>query len=546
MGKYIKYFKTAAEFAEYYNFADWAPGPDDSDSTLVAYVTENETVYYKNSDMSEFDVIFGVQSSEIDATAETVTFQIKTGLYWLEVYHNGEFVIDYRPGEDTSDAFSVDANMSPLTVTENFVGKWYRDNNGEKGDYITEWSVPITHNPDPNADPVKLEIYIGVTSDGQTPTRLGNGSLTGATRVYYEDETLGTEVDILNDIYIQSKRAWYQFSAQGVYNVCFEFESENQTVGDYFIYSQGTYLDIYTNYPQLGAQTNFGLQGPLMQSSISELNLGEGMQYVNQALMANNLNLITIEDQNRLPVVNGSIFGLPQTGALVCNEDAENFSMWEAAIPSGWEINPGQGGGTVGKVTLVFDIDSTDYHDPIVGNDWLTSEFAGEMELFDPNGNQVSSSDYRLNVDTKGTAMTYLVIDNPQDGAYNLILRRESADLLLQDWLSQGEFRMFTYEEESFDSGIHISLYTGALSDCANLEEVYLGTGFTSVYADSFAYCESLSLISIEEANEPTIYGGATFVTLSEQSGTLVVPSGSTYSNWATALGQDWTIDDSL
>ena len=286
-----------------------------------------------------------------------------------------------------------------------------------------------------------------------------------------------------------------------------------------------------------------------MQSSIEEVTLGEGMQSVSSSafMMANNLNLISIEDQNKLPVVEGSFFGIPQTGTLDCNLDAQNFDQWDSALPAGWvRPQPTPVGGNVGKVTLVFDIDSTDYHDPIVGNEWLPNEFAGEMELFDPNGNQVSSSDYRLNVDSKGTAMTYLVIDNPQDGAYRLILRRESADLLLQDWLAGGEFRMFRYEEESFDSGVHIRLYTGALSDCANLEEVYLGTGLTGVYADSFAYCESLSLITVEEANEPTIYGGATFVTLSDQSGTLVVPSGSTYSNWATALGQDWTIDDSL
>ena len=54
MGKYIKYFKTAAEFAEYYNFAEWAPGPDEGDdSTFVAFVAENGTVYYYTSDMSE-------------------------------------------------------------------------------------------------------------------------------------------------------------------------------------------------------------------------------------------------------------------------------------------------------------------------------------------------------------------------------------------------------------------------------------------------------------------------------------------------------------
>ena len=336
MGKYIKYFNTAAEFADYYNFGDRAEGPDGSDTTLVAYVTENDTVYYNNSDMSEFEVNFSAQSSEIDATAETVTFDVKTGLFWLEVYHNGELIEEYVPGLDKHYDYSVDANMTPLTVTEDFVGKWYKDDNGEKGDYITEFQQPITHLPDPNADPVRLEFHLGVTSDGQTPTRLGNGSLTGATRVYYEDN--GSEVDILSDIYIQSKRAWYQFSAQSEYDVIFEFEGENQTVGDYFVYSQGKSLSIDTNYPELGAQTDFRFQGPLMQSTIDQLALGGGMQSVSGFLMANSLSAITLDDQDRLPEIS-MLGGVANEGVIWCDENAENFSMWQAAKPAGWYIN---------------------------------------------------------------------------------------------------------------------------------------------------------------------------------------------------------------
>lgn len=338
MGKYIKYFKTAAEFAEYYNFADWAPGPDEGDdSTFVAFVAENGTVYYYTSDMSEFEVNFSAQNPEIDATADTVTFDVKTGVFFLDVYYNGELVGEYNPDTESTEDYSVDANLSPLTVTENFVGKWYKDNDGEKGDYITEFPQPVTHLPDPNADPVKLEIHLGVTSDGQTPTRLGNGSLTGATRVYYEDN--GSEIDILNDIYIQSKKAWYQFSAQGEYDVVFEFEGENQTVGDYFIYSQGKYLSIDTNYPELAAQTNFRFNGPLMQSSIEELSIGAGMQYVTNFMMANSLSAITLDDSNRLPEIFGMLGGVANEGVIWCDENAENFSMWQAAKPAGWYIN---------------------------------------------------------------------------------------------------------------------------------------------------------------------------------------------------------------
>lgn len=336
MGKYIKYFEDKNSFAEWYNFGEMPGGPDGAPVSFVSYV-KGDNVYYTNSDMSELEVKFEAKNSEIDASATTVSFDVKTGLFWLEVYHNGELIDEYAPGLDKHYDYSVDANETPLTVTENFVGKWYKDNNGAKGDYITEFQQSVTHLPDPNADPVRLEFHLGVTSDGQTPTRLGNGSLTGATRVYYEDN--GSEIDILNDIYIQSKRAWYQFSAQSEYDVVFEFEGENQTVGDYFIYSQGKSLSIDTNYPELAEQTNFRFNGPLMQSTIEQLTLGGGMQGVTNFMMANSLSVIRIDDQDRLPEIIGTLGGVANEGVIWCDENAENFAMWQAAKPAGWYIN---------------------------------------------------------------------------------------------------------------------------------------------------------------------------------------------------------------
>lgn len=545
MGKYIKYFKTAEEFADYYNFGDWAEGPDGSDTTLVAYVAENDTVYYNNSDMSEFDIIFGVESSEIDATAETVTFQIKTGLYHLQVYHNGELVSSYRPGEDTSDAFSVDANESPLTVTENFVGKWYKDDNGDKGDLITEWSVPVTHLPDPNADPVKLTCVLSITSDGQNPSRLGNGSITGATRVYYVDND--TQVDILNDIYVQNKRAWYQFSAQGEYNVSFEFESENQVVGDYFIYSQGTSLGIFTNYPELAEQTGFRFQGPLMNASIEELTIGAGLLSMSAYVGDTNLRYIYFEDSNRLPVVNGTtLFGVAAEGVVEAqSRDVENFELWEINLPSGWTMlpEPTPVSGSVGKVTLVINIDTSDNPYPIVGGSNVESEFSGAMELYDPNGNSVSSDDFGLYVDKEDH--TRLEVQNAVDGDYTLVLRRVSDDLLIQEWLSGGEFKSFTYEEESFDGGTHISLYDSALANCLNLETVVLGTGFTRAFNTTFSGCVNLTEISTY-GSAPDVTGGSPFVTIPSNTGEYHIPSGTSSVHFEDALGQNWTVIDDL
>lgn len=547
MGKYIKYFKTAEEFAEYYNFGYWEPGPDDSDATaLVAFVSERGTVYYENSDMSEFEIVFDPQSTEIDASATTVTFDVKTGLYWLEVYHNGELIDEYPPGLDKHYDYSVDANETPLTVTEDFVGKWYKKvpGVGDKGDYITEFQQPVTHLPDPNADPVKLTIEAQSQSlEGAGSIRLGNASLTGATSMLMNDG--GAWTDISSDVYISGKRLCIDVPSGGYWDFKFEFESENQRLGDYFIQSQLKSVSISTNYPELGAQTEYSLQVPLfMNSSVEEVNIGEGMQTVSTGafMMANSLNYIRISGDT-LPAVSGNFFGMPASGTLeVDSRDVDNFHSWENAIPSGWTVLPEP---TIGKVTLAINIDTSDNPNPIVGGPDVEYELSGAMELYDPNGNMVSSDNFGLYVDKEDH--TRLEVQNAVDGEYTLVLRRDSADLLLQSWLSGGEFRTFRYDEESFQQGSeHISLHNGALANCANLEQVELGTGFTSVCTDSFENCESLNSISVEEANEPTISGGLTFETLPDQSGTLVVPSGADYSNWSAALGQDWTIDDSL
>ena len=542
MGKYIKYFKTTAEFAEYWNFADFAPGPDEGDdTTMVAYVTESDKVYYYNSDMSEFEVNFSAQSSEIDATADTVTFNVKTGLFWLDVYRNGEFVDTYRPAVDKSVRFEVAENLSPLTVTENFVGKWYKDNDGEKGDYITESPQPITHNPDPNADPVKLQCYVGFESDGQSPTRLGNGPLTGATRVYYEDETLGTDVDILNDIYIQSKRAWYQFSAQGEYNVYFEFETDNQVVGDYFIYSEATRIDIYTNYPDLGAQTNFVFNGPLMQSTIEEVNIGEGMQSVSMAAFmgANSLNYIYVEG-DVLPAVSGQFFGLPSNGTFEADSrDAENFQNWVNALPSDWEILPEPQTLNSLSATTVF----------------ITTQANQTVAV--PNGGGFNDNEYcgvfynGVNIlnDVSGGYYTFA-----EAGEHTLVyVRSVDGDFDLQGWLQSPDMISCSIASDNNQAwGFHGNENGYTFSGCTSLtgvtfdENCYLiGNNGVATANTTFVGCTALTSITCYSAVSPANNTGD-FETITSNTGTLHIPSGADYSTWATALGNNWTVVDDL
>ena len=552
MGKYIKYFNTIEEFAEYWNFAEWAPGPDEGDdTTMVAYVTESDKVYYYNSDMSEFNVNFSAQSSEIDATADTVTFNVKTGLFYLDVYHNGELVNTYKPGVDNSVRFEVAENLSPLTVTENFVGKWYKDNEGEKGDYITEFQQPITHNPDPEAPPVKLTIEaISYRLDGAGPIRLGNASLTGATRILMDES--GNWEDITSSVYVSNKRLWYDVPGDGSWIFKFEFESEDQVVGDYFYASQLKSLEISTNYPELGAQTNFVFNGPLMQSSIQKIELGEGMQRVSSGalMMANSLNYIYAAG-DVLPVPPDQFFGLQANGTFEADSrDAENFQNWVNALPSDWTILPEPGPtpveGTVGKLTLKFDIDSIN-DNPIVGGIYVMSEFSGTMEAYDPNGQQISSDDFQVYLDKQNNTRFY--VPNYTDGEYTLVLRRESTDLLLQDWFAGGEFKSAKYEEEAFDVGsVHISLYEGAFSGCTNLETVELGENCAGVSLTAFDGCSNLTEIICHPATEIplTDLSQIQFSTIAQNTGTLEIPSGSSYSNWEAALGSNWTVVDDL
>lgn len=541
MGQYIKYFEDENTFAEWLNFGEKAEGPDGAPSASVAYVGSIDAIFYDNSDVSQYELLFQPQNSEIDSTAETIYFDVKTGGMWLDVYHNGELVGEYGPGEDSNYDYSVDANMTPLTVQEVFTGQWFKDNNNEKGEFVQSWDRSVTHKPDPYAEPVKLTIHAWYTSDGQSPTRLGNGPLTGATRVYYEDETLGTDVDILNDIYIQSKRAWYQFSAQGEYNVYFEFETDNQVVGDYFIYSEATRIDIYTNYPDLGAQTNFVFNGPLMQSTIEEVNIGEGMQSVSMAAFmgANSLNYIYVEG-DVLPAVSGQFFGLPSNGTFEADSrDAENFQNWVNALPSDWEILPEPQTLNSLSATTVF----------------ITTQANQTVAV--PNGGGFNDNEYcgvfynGVNIlnDVSGGYYTFA-----EAGEHTLVyVRSVDGDFDLQGWLQSPDMISCSIASDNNQAwGFHGNENGYTFSGCTSLtgvtfdENCYLiGNNGVATANTTFVGCTALTSITCYSAVSPANNTGD-FETITSNTGTLHIPSGADYSTWATALGNNWTVVDDL
>ena len=331
--------------------------------------------------------------------------------------------------------------------------------------------------------------------------------------------------------------------------MCFEFESDNQEVGDYFIYSQGKYLDIYTNYPELAEQTNFRFSGPLMQSTIEELTIGEGMLSVNGFLMANSLNHIILEDQNKLPVLNGGILGVAAEGTVEAqSRDVENFSMWENNLPSGWtmlpEPSPEPGLETKGQVTVW--VNASAFDTKVLGNAELTDEFS-MPEVYDENDEQLDLADFNLTIDSVGNQTT-ITVPKGMGGTFKFVFTRTSADLLCQGWFAGGEFYKFKYDEIDFAGGVHISLYGGALSGCTNLETVELGENCTGVSLKAFDGCSNLTEIICHPATEISLtdLSAVQFSTITQNTGTLEIPSGSSYSNWEAALGNNWTVVDDL
>ena len=72
MGQYIKYFEDENTFAEWLNFGEKAEGPDGAPSASVAHVGSIDAIFYDNSDVSQYELLFQPQNSEIDSTAETI------------------------------------------------------------------------------------------------------------------------------------------------------------------------------------------------------------------------------------------------------------------------------------------------------------------------------------------------------------------------------------------------------------------------------------------------------------------------------------------
>lgn len=96
-------------------------------------------------------------------------------------------------------------------------------------------------------------------------------------------------------------------------------------------------------------------------------------------------------------------------------------------------------------------------------------------------------------------------------------------------------------------SEYNFSVFHQQFTNCTELVSVSFGDKFGRLNYQAFSGCTSLQLMSIYADSGFLVYSGSPMVTISENNGTLRVPSGSDFSSWAeTNLGENWTVEDSL
>jgi len=102
----------------------------------------------------------------------------------------------------------------------------------------------------------------------------------------------------------------------------------------------------------------------------------------------------------------------------------------------------------------------------------------------------------------------------------------------------------FTYPNEWVISSASTAYPT--FKNCSAMTEVTFGTGMTSIGSGMFSVGNT-SLVTIKSyaATAPTL-GGSDFDSITGNTGTLYVPAGSDYSTWSAALGENWTVSDTL
>jgi len=134
-------------------------------------------------------------------------------------------------------------------------------------------------------------------------------------------------------------------------------------------------------------------------------------------------------------------------------------------------------------------------------------------------------------------------------GTHTITYLRESTDTNLQGWLQNCDmvecsiscdttWGMWGSEQPSINS----ELFSG----CTNLTSVTFDQNCTMIGDTAFIDCTALTVINCYATTAPSMSGSGPISTITANTGTMHIPSGSTYTDWSTALGNNWTVVDDL
>ena len=134
-------------------------------------------------------------------------------------------------------------------------------------------------------------------------------------------------------------------------------------------------------------------------------------------------------------------------------------------------------------------------------------------------------------------------------GTHTLEYSREWNDTYIQGWQQYSDMCSCSVSANTA-WGFHGSSVGDGSSrsflNCTNLTAVTFDDKIDIIGDNTFEGCTALTVINCYATSQPTIDGQSTFRTITNNQGTLHIPSGSSYPSWEAALGSNWTVVDDL
>ena len=198
-------------------------------------------------------------------------------------------------------------------------------------------------------------------------------------------------------------------------------------------------------------------------------------------------------------------------------------------------------GQTLGNYTLEFSVAEVQ-PEVIAVCTFITTSDNQTVNVPSYNGGDWNNA-YIDNDPTDVLPMSESTYTFPSAGTHTITYVRESSDTYLQGWLQNNDMVECSLSC-STEWGMHNGSVGYTFSGCTSLTAVTLDEHCVRVGETAFDSCTALVEINSHNVNEPTTYGA--FNTIILNTGTLHIPSGSDYTTFATALGQNWTVVDDL